>query len=145
VANVVLVPSLLSIGLWATFPPDWKWPHCTVFCFWIPCPVHLTPCALFLKTWTFASCPPPRPCRPFTAYTIMQKACYSTATLCQHLNQKYWTGISKGDHAGYRCHGRKGQQVCWTYLSQLGISDGDGVQDEALWKVFHTQVPQRLI
>jgi hypothetical protein len=33
--------------------------------------------------------------------------------------------------------------VCWTYLSQLGISDGGGVQDEALQKVLHTQVPQR--
>jgi hypothetical protein len=30
-------------------------------------------------------------------------------------------GINKGDHAGYRCHRRRGQQVCWTYLSQLGI------------------------
>jgi hypothetical protein len=99
---------------------------------------------LFLMTWTFASWAPPRPCQPFTAYTIMQKVCYSTATLCQHLNQKYWTGISKGDHAGYRCHGRRGQQVCWTYLLQLGISDGGGVQDEALRKVLPTQVPQRL-
>jgi hypothetical protein len=53
-------------------------------------------------------------------------------------------GISKGDHAGYRCHRRRGQQVCWTYLSQLGISDGGRVQDEALQKVLHTQVPQRL-
>jgi hypothetical protein len=74
----------------------------------------------------------------------MQKACYNTATLCQHLNQKCWTGISKGDHTGYHCHGRRGQQVWWTYLSQLGISDGGRVQDEALWKVLHTQVPQRL-
>jgi hypothetical protein len=74
----------------------------------------------------------------------MQKACYNTATLCQHLNQKYWTGISKGDHVGYCCHGRRGQQVCWTYLSQLGICDAGRVQDEALRKVLHTQVPQRL-
>jgi hypothetical protein len=49
-------------------------------------------------------------------------------------------GISKDDHAGYHCHGRREQQVCWTYLSQLGISDGGGVQDEALRKVFHTQL-----
>jgi hypothetical protein len=74
----------------------------------------------------------------------MQKAYYSTTTLCQHLNQKYWKGISKGDHASYCCHGRRGQQVCWTYLSQFGISDGGGVQDEALRKVLHTQVLQRL-
>jgi hypothetical protein len=53
-------------------------------------------------------------------------------------------GISKGDHAGYCCHGRRGQQVCWTYLSQLGISDGGRVQDEAFQKVLYTQVPQRL-
>jgi hypothetical protein len=53
-------------------------------------------------------------------------------------------GISKGDHAGYWCHGRRGQQVCWNYLSQLGIFDGGRVQDEALQKVLHTQVPQRL-
>jgi hypothetical protein len=31
-----------------------------------------------------------------------------------------------------------------TYLSQFGISDESGVQDEALWKVLHTQVPPRL-
>jgi hypothetical protein len=53
-------------------------------------------------------------------------------------------GTSKGDHAGYCCHWRRGQQACWTYLSQLGISDGGRVQDEALRKVLHTQVPQRL-
>jgi hypothetical protein len=53
-------------------------------------------------------------------------------------------GISKGNHASYRCHGRRGQQVCWTYLSQLGISDEGRVQDEVLWKVLHTQVLQRL-
>jgi hypothetical protein len=53
-------------------------------------------------------------------------------------------GISKGYHAGYHCHRRREQQVCWTYLSQIGISDGDGVQDEALQKVLHTQVPQRV-
>jgi hypothetical protein len=53
-------------------------------------------------------------------------------------------GISKGNHAGYHCQGRRGQQVCWTYLSQLGISDGGRVQDEGLQKVLHTQVPQSL-
>jgi hypothetical protein len=52
--------------------------------------------------------------------------------------------ISKSNHAGYHCHGRRGQQVCWNYFSQLGISDGGGVQDEAFQKVLHTQVPQRL-
>jgi hypothetical protein len=51
---------------------------------------------------------------------------------------------NKGDHADYCCHRRRGQQVCGTYLSQLGISDGGTVQDEALWKVLQTQVPQRL-
>jgi hypothetical protein len=25
--TLVLVPSLLSIGLWVTSPPEWRWPH----------------------------------------------------------------------------------------------------------------------
>jgi hypothetical protein len=140
---LVLVPSLLSVGLWATSPPDWRWPHQAALCFG-----YLTLCTLLLVhssfLWLGPLQAPPKPCWPFTAYTIMQKACRSITTLCQHLNQKYWAGISKGDHASCCCHRRRGQQVCWTYLSQLGISDGGGVQDEALQKVLHTQVPQRL-
>jgi hypothetical protein len=31
--TLVLIPSLLSISLWATSPPEWKWPHHTSLCF----------------------------------------------------------------------------------------------------------------
>jgi hypothetical protein len=41
----------------------------------------------------------------------------------------YWKSQSKGNNAGYICHGKQGEWVCWAYLGYWGSSDGGGIQD----------------
>jgi hypothetical protein len=37
----------------------------------------------------------------------------------------------RGNNAGYICHGKWGEWVCWAYLGYWGSSDGGGFQDLA--------------
>lgn len=69
-----------------------------------------------------------------TAYTYMPAACYqiSQATLCTYHSKKYWTGQISTHSNNCGKYGHKGKRVCWTYLTHWGMSDGGGVQDQAL-------------
>ena len=99
---------------------------------------------------TTAACPLcPQDCymtirgsRAFSAFTSLHKDSYKgkTPTLCQSSSAprtKYWTvEITQNVRSPYHNKGlQRGKQACYTYLSQYGISDGEGMQNRALQMV----------
>jgi hypothetical protein len=67
-------------------------------------------------------------------YTHQKVGCYIgsyTPQVCDVAGTQYWKSQSKGNNAGYICHGKQGEWVCWTYLGYWGSSAGGGVQNIA--------------
>ena len=110
--------------------------------------------SLTLTTATYPPCPQDcyktirtvshgiRNARAFSSLTSLHKDCYKgkTPTLCQSPDaqaRKFWT-VEITQNSRSPCNKQslqKGKRVCYTYLPQLGTSDGGGVQDRALQKV----------
>lgn len=110
--------------------------------------------SITLTTATFPPCPQDcyktvkigfrgiRNARAFSSLTSLHKDCYKgkTPTLCQSPDapsHKFWT-VEITQNSRNPCNKQslqKGKRACYTYLPQLGTSDGEGVQDRALQKV----------
>jgi hypothetical protein len=70
----------------------------------------------------------------FVSYTHQQLRCYIslyTPQVCEIAGRRYWKSQSKGNNAGYICHGKRREWICCAYLGYSGSSDGGGVQDIA--------------
>ncbi|CAK7313708.1 ERVW-1 [Vulpes lagopus] len=72
----------------------------------------------------------------FAAYTSMPKSCYQgkTPTLCTSPyapGRTFWTSELSQTFRSPCTKCPKSGKVCWTYLAQIGLSDGGGVQDQA--------------